>query len=64
MKPVSRVVIATRRQHFIPSPARREEVDADLSAPAMLEAHGQRYMLQFLYIVFRVCTRDGVYGNR
>ena len=64
MKPVSRVVIATCRQHFVPSPARREEVDAYLSTPTMLKAHGQRYVLQFCYVVLRVCTRDGIYGNR
>lgn len=58
------VVIATSRQHLVPSPARREEVDANLSAPAMLEAHGQCHVLQFLYVVLRTRTRDGIYGNR
>ena len=64
MKTVLGIVITASRQHLVPSPTRREKVDADVSTSSVLEADSKSHVLQLVDFLVSSVTCDSVDSDR
>lgn len=63
METILRIIVPSCRQHLVPSPRRREEVDADVTTASVLEADGQSRVFKFADFFVRAFASDGIDGD-